>query len=356
MIKGLLCLVLGGIMSIKKFAALFLAGALCLSALTGCGAKPEDTVATLGEENVSFGVANFLLKYQKASVEDMYAMYGMTWDTDLYGNGVTLEDDFKDSAMQLLHDLYTLKNHMADYGVEITAEDEAAIKEAASAFLAANSKEAAEELGATQEIVEEVLTLYTIQAKMYDKIIVDTDREVSDEEANMRGFSLVTIPIDGKYDESYNFVEYTDAEVAVLKETAGQMEEQLLGKNLETVAEEFGYEVTTSAYAKDDTTLDETLLSVMNELKEGDVSKVIETETALYIVRIDADTDVVATENNRQSIIAEREAALYEEVVTAWQENDGWVVDEAVVDKIDFHNVLTQIEETTETEENTESE
>lgn len=355
MIKGLLCLSLGGIMSIKKLAALLLTGALCLSAFTGCGANPEDTVATLCEETVNFGVANFLLKYQKASVDDMYAMYGMTWDTDLYGNGTTLEDDFKDSAVQLLHDLYTLKAHMSDYGVEITAEDEAAITEAATAFLAANSAEAAEELGATQEIVEEVLTLYTIQAKMYNAIVADADTEVSAEEANMRGYSMVTINLAGEYDENYNYVEYTDAEVAVLRETADQMSEQLLGKSLETVAEEFGFEVTTGAYAKDDATLSEELLTVMNELKEGDVSKLIETDSALYFVRIDTDTDEVATEGNRQSIIAERQNALYEQVLTAWQENDGWTVDEAVVDKIDFHNLFTQMESTEEVE-STESE
>lgn len=343
-------------MSIKKIAALLLTGALCLSAFTGCGANPEDTVATLGEESVDFGVANFLLKYQKASVDDMYAMYGMTWDTDLYGNGITLEDDFKDSAMQLLHDLYTLKNHMSDYGVEITAEDEVAIKEAATAFLEANSEEAIKEFGATQEIVEEVLTLYTIQAKMYNAIIVDTDRDVSAEEANMRGYSLVTIGIDGKYDESYNYVEYTDAEVAVLRESADRMSELLLGKSLEDAAEELGFEVTTGAYAKDDATLDADLLAVMNELKEGDVSKMVETETALYFVRIDADTDEVATEGNRQSIIAQRETALYEEVLTSWQENDGWTVDETVVDKIDFHNLFTQVEESTEDIDSTESE
>ena len=118
-------------MSIKKMNALLLAGVLCLSALTGCGAKPEDTVATLGEETVTYELANFLCKYQKSTVDDMYAIYGMTWDTDLYGSGVTMEEEFKDSAMDLLHDLYTLKAHMADYGVEVTAEDEAAITAAA---------------------------------------------------------------------------------------------------------------------------------------------------------------------------------------------------------------------------------
>lgn len=351
-----MCLALGGIMSIKKLAALLLTGALCVSALTGCGANPEDTVATLGEESVNYGVANFLLKYQKASVDDLYAMYGITWDTDLYGIGTTLEDDFKDSAMQLLHDLYTLKNHMSDYGVEITAEDKTAITEAATAFLEANSAEAIEEFGATQEIVEEVLTLYTIQAKMYNAIIAEADHEVSDEEANMRGYSLVMINIDGEYDESYNYVEYTDAEVAVLRESANRMSELLLGKTLEDAADELGFEVTTGTYAKDDTTLDEELLAAMNELKEGEVSKLIETEYALYFVRIDADTDEAATESNRQSIIAERETALYEEVLNGWQEDDGWTVDESVVDKIDFHNLFTQVEESTEDTENTESE
>ena len=349
-------LVLGGFMSIKKITALLLAGALMFTALTGCGANAEDTIATLGEENVSFGVTNFLMKYQKASVDDMYAMYGMTWDVDLYGTGTTMEEDFKTSAMQLMHDLYTLKNHMDDYEVEITAEDEAAITEAASAFLAANSKEAIEEMGATQEIVEEVLTLYTIQARMYEAIIADTNREVSAEEANMRGYSMVTINLDGEYDESYNYVEYTDAEVAVLRESADRMSELLLGKSLEAAAEELGFEVTTGAYAKDDATLSEELLTVMDNLKEGDVSKMIETDSALYFVRIDTDTDEVATEGNRQTIIAEREAALYEEVLNSWQENDGWTVDEAMVDKIDFHNLFTQIEESTEGVENTESE
>lgn len=335
-------------MSIKKIVALLLSGVLCLSAFTGCGANAEDTIATLEGENITFGVANFLMKYQKAAVDDMYAIYGITWDTDLYGIGTTMEDDFKESGMQQLHDLYSLKNHMDDYGVELTAEDETAIEEAAAAFLAANSEDAIEEFGATQEIVEEVLTLYTIQAKMYDAIIAEADHEVSDEEANMRGYTLVTISIDGEYDESYNFVEYTDAEVAVLRETADQIKEQLLGKTLEAAAEAYGYEAASSAYAKDDTSIDEELLAALNELNEGEVSGLIETESAIYIARIDADTDEEATESNRESIIAEREAVLYEETLTAWQEDDGWTVNESVLGKIDFHNLFTQIQESTE--------
>ena len=70
MIKGVVRLILGGNMKLKRLAALVLTGALCLTTLFGCGSdavSAEETIATLGEETVSYGVANFLVKYQKSS-------------------------------------------------------------------------------------------------------------------------------------------------------------------------------------------------------------------------------------------------------------------------------------------------
>ncbi len=356
MIKGVLRLVLGGNMKLKRLAALVLTGVICLTTLFGCGANAQDTIATLGEEKVSFGVANFLTKYQKATVDDYYAMYaGMygvdsMWDIDASGSGSTTEEEFKTAAMDLLHDMYTLKAHMADYGVEITAEDEAAIKEAANAFLAANSQEAIEEFGATEDIVTELLTLYTVQAKMFQAIIVDTDREVSDEEANMRGYSMIFVSTEGKYDDSNNWVKYTEEEIAEIKSKALEMQLDLKVKSLEDVAAQYGYEATTGAYAKEDTTLDAAILAALDALKEGEVSDAVETATGICFLRIDTNVDEVATAENRESIIEERENALYQDVLTKWQENDGWDVNESLVDKIEFHNMFTIYKETEENE------
>ena len=171
--------------------------------------------------------------------------------------------------------------------------------------------------------------------------------EVSDEEANMRGYSMVMINLDGKYNESYQYVEYTDAEVAVLKETANHMADLLTTKSFEDAAKEAGLEVSTGAYEKDDATIEKDVLVAMDALKEGEVSKMIETESAIYFVRIDKDTDEEATEANRNSIIAERETALFELVVTDWQKEDGWKVNQSVVDSIEFHNMFTQNEQST---------
>lgn len=340
-------------MKYKRLAALVLAGALCMTAMAGCGANPDETAATLGKQKVSAGVVNFICKYQKATIDDMYVAYFGEdfWEQDLYGTGTTMEEDMKDSVVDLLHDLYTLKAHMADYKVELTKEDKETIKEAAQAFIAANSEEAVEEFGATEEIVEEVLTLYTIQAKMYDAIIVDADRNVKDEDANMRGITLVEISIDGKYDEQGNYVKYTTAEVEVLKTTAEKIVKEASDAGLETAAKNHNHTASDTAYNKNDSTMDTTLREALNSLKVGETSKLIETTSTLYIARIDEEVDANATEENKNAIIAERENKLYTDKLTEWQNEDGWKVDEKVIEKIDFHNLITQekpSEETTE--------
>ena len=93
----------------------------------------------------------------------------------------------------------------------------------------------------------------------------------------------------------------------------------------------------------------------MDALKEGEVSKLVETDSAYYFVRIDADTDKEATEKNKESIIAEREGKLYSDVLDGWQKDDGWTVDKDVLAKIDFHHILTQTDPNAKESEKTEN-
>ena len=57
----------------------------------------------------------------------------------------------------------------------------------------------------------------------------------------------------------------------------------------------------------------------LDDLKEGETSDVIETDSALYIVRLDSETDKDATEKNRQNIIDKRKSDHYNEVLEGWQ-------------------------------------
>ena len=345
-------------MKLKRLAALVLAGAMCLTSLVGCGVKPEETAATLGETQVTAGVVNFICKYQKATIDDTYVAYfgENFWEQDMYGYGTTMEQDVKTSVMNAIHELYTVKAHMADYKVELTDDEKAAITKAAQAFMSANSAEAIKEMGATEEIVTEMLTLYTIQAKMYDAIIVDTDRNVSDEDANMRGITLVEINIDGKYDDKGAYQKYTEEEIKSIKAVAQKILLESSSVGLTQAAKDNKYTAEDTAYNKKDTSIDKTLLEALNALKEGETSKIIETKSALYIAKIDEEVDKKATEENREAIIAERESKVYSDKLKEWQKDDGWKVNESVVEKIEVHNILTQKDPNAkDTEKGTES-
>jgi foldase protein PrsA len=248
---------------------------------------------------------------------------------------------------------------MGEYNVELTDDDKAAITEAATAFLEANSEESLKEMGADQDVVEEVLTLYTIKSKMDAAIYAEVDTDVSDEEANMRAYSMVKVDTDTYEDEDGETVDYSDDEVEDIKANVQTMVDGLKedGATLETAAEAAGYEVTTGTYDNDDDSLDEEVKDALDDLKEGETSGVVETDSACYVLRIDSDTDEDATESNRESIIETRKSDHYNEVIEAWQEDDGWKLNNRAIAKISFHNSLTLTDPnaSTETEEATET-
>ncbi len=345
----------------SRFTALLLAGVLGVSLLTGCGGINKNAVAaTLKDQEISLGLVNFYVQFQRAGMEDMYRMYvgDDMWNQDMSGSGSTMGDSLKEGAMESLHAMYTLKAHMGDYNVELTDAEKSAITEAASSFMSSNSQEAIAELGASQEIVEELLTLLTIEDKVRDAVEAGADTNVSDEEANMRGYSQIEIRTDSYTDASGNTVEYTAAEKVDLRVLADQMVSELKeeGATLESVAQAHEYQVTKESYATyeadDDTDEDEEseedgepeedeVVEMLKWLKPGENSGVVEKENAFYIVRLDSETDAEATEKNRQSIITERKNDFYNETLEEWQKDDGWTVNEGKLDKIEFENGFT---------------
>lgn len=340
-------------MRVNRMAACLLGGVTAASMLIGCGGVNKSaTVATFDETAVPLGVANFSARYQQAVYDDYYvAMWGEdVWSYDLFGNGTTMQDDVKNDVLESLFTMYTLKAHSAEYSVALTAEDEAAITTAAESFVAANSREALKALGADQETVEEYLTLCTIQKRMYDAIIAQADTDVSDAEANTSAYSYVLVSKLSYTDESGSIAEYTEEEFEELETTMEAFAAEAREGTLEEAAESYGYTVSTGTFTADNETLDEAVLSALRSLKEGEVSGVVDTDNYYYVLRLDAVTDVEATENTRQNMISERQSDFYDETLTGWQEGHTWTVNEKVWASVTFDNLFTTVPPVTETE------
>lgn len=342
-------------MKVKKIAAILLAGVMSVSMFTGCGVNKTATVATFSDgTDVSLGLVNFMCRYQQAYSDDMYTSYGgdAVWSSDLFGTGSTAQESVKSSVIEQVHELYTLNKpeNMEKYGVELTADDKAAIREAVDKFFADNSKEALDEMGATKEIVEEMLRLMTVSSKMRAEIIKEADTNVSDEEANMRAYSMVKIDRNGSRDKSYNYTEYTDEEKAQIDKKAQEFANAVASVDFDTAAADFEYEPTTGTYDADDESFDEAVKTALDGLKEGETSGLITTDDAYYVVRIDSETDKEATDKNRESIIEKRQDNKYTEVLEAMQKDDGWEVKSKLMEDIEFRNHFTQVDPNAPTE------
>lgn len=335
-------------MKLKKITAVLLAGIIMTSSFAGCGIgsiNPNAAVATMGDESISLGIVNFFCRYQQASMDDLYKSSELenVWKTSYSGDGKTMGDEVKSVTMETLHEMYTLQKHMGDYNVTISESQKNEITTAAKKFMDSNSKETLAEMGATQEIVEEMLTLYAVKDLMYDAIVAEADVNVSDEEANMRAYSYIKIDYNQYYDsQSYSYIDYTDDEKAAFAQTAQSISDALSeGQSLEEAAEAYGATVLTGTYDADDDALEENFKSALDALSEGETTGLVSTENSYYFGRIDAETDKDATEKNRESIIANRKDTKYNEVLEKWQEDDGWKVNEKQLAKIKFNNFFT---------------
>lgn len=330
--------------------------------ISGCGNTIRDNAvfATLDDTTITMGVANFFAKYEQVMYDSFYLGYfgEDMWENDLYGNGKTLAEDVKEDVAEELQTMYLLKAHMDDYGISISEEEEAAMAKAADDFLADNSSAAIKQIGAgNRENVIEMLRLRTIQEKMHARIIQDADTDVTDEEAAQRTFSYLQIDTSGYTDEEQNHVDYTDEEKEQFKATA---ESIAAAEDFDQAVTDAGYTLSTASYGSaedEDASLDTAVLEAADALKEGQVSDVVETDSAYYVVRLDAEFDEEATASKKEEIISERQEDYYDDILDGWKEESEWKINESEWAKVTFedHFAPKQEEATESLEETTES-
>ncbi len=348
-------------MKAKRLLALLLAATLGVSALTGCGSGIDENKvgATLDQQEISLGFMNFMARYQQAIYDGQFgAMFGDNsdiWSQDLFGEGTDTETSVKKNVAESIEEFYLLEKHMADYKVEVTEDELAAMDEAAEKFMKDNSKKAISQMGATKEYVKEMLRLNTIQSKMRAAIIADVDTKVSDEEAAQKTISYVSVNSKSTTDEEGETKEYTEEEKKNIKKEVEDFRKSAK-EDFEGAAETAGYSVSNYSYGEndEDTTLDEAVIKAANKLKDGEVSKVISTDDSFYVVHMDSTFDKTATETKKQSIVQERQNDRYTEVCDEYKKDVKYELNEEEWAKVKFDELFTIKQQ--QTTENTEGE
>ena len=325
--------------------------------LTGCGKgntlDGTQTVAVMDETtNVPLGEVSLLLRYQQAQMESYYgSMLGMTnvYGQDLSGTGTIYGETAKQSLMEQFNQMYVLEAEAADYGVELTDEEKTAISDAAAKFMKENSAEVQKTLGVDEAMVEHVLTLMTVQEKMYAPLTTDVDTVVTDEEAAQKRIAYVLVSTVGtEQDEDGNTIDLTEEEKAAKKQElqaildaakeSGDLKSAVEAAN-ENRDEDSQLTASEATYGADSTTPAEEVRTAADALKDGELASIIETDSGYYVVQMISTFDQEATDSKKESIVTERKNTLYQEKCAELEEKHSFETKDDVLAQLTFDRI-----------------
>lgn len=351
----------------KRAAVAALAGVMAMGLLTGCGEKKLDgtkTVATVNGTEIPMGVLSIMVRQSQAQTEAMYASFMggsdfAIWETEAE-EGKTFGQQAVEQSLEELETMYIMKEKAADYGVEVTEEDQKAIAEAAAEFIKANSQETIEKLAVTEEQVKTYLELRTYEARMHDPIVADVDTEVSEEESQQSSFSYVSISTADLEEKEIKKKKEEAQEILdnMKKDPKADFEEVVKAVNEEYTALDGTFDTTAPKDEEDaSSSYPAKVLEVLRSLKDGEMGPdVIETDTGYYVVRLDKINDEEATADKKDSIIEERKSELYTDTTASWREEAEITVDKKVLKTLtitDNNKFVISVPETEEGAEDT---
>lgn len=328
----------------KRAAVLTVAGLLAAGTLAGCSGSinTDAVVATVGDEDITLGVANFYARMTQGQYETYYAgMMGMTGE-DMWAQeveeGKTYEQAVKESIMTELENLYIIAQYAADYEVSLTEDEQGAIREAATQFDERNSDETKEAVSGYRKDIEKYLELFTIQNKMESKMKEGVDEEVSDEEAAQKAMKYVYFSFSST-DDSGNTVDLTDEEKEALRDDAQTLADRVKdGEDMTEVAEEMGLTVNDLTFDEESTGPNEDLVAEVDGFtEEGETTGPIESDLGIYVGQLTSLLDRDATDQEKNNIVEERRQEQYDSLLEEWRDGVKIEVDEKAWDKIDFN-------------------
>lgn len=318
-----------------KIACGLLAISLVTASLSGCGKSALDgseEAIVIDGESVNVGTANFLLRFQQASMLSYYAMFGQSAGSifsTATENG-TYGDSFKSDILGSIEKMYLIRSHAGEYDVSLSQEELDGADAAAEKFLDSNDKKVLEKLGVTKKDISEVLQLYAYQAKVSAAAQAGMEVEVSDEEAAQTSITSVMVSTTGtEKDKDGNVKELTDKEKEEKKKLAQDVLDKVIASgdtaaaDMDVLAKEVDESLSaaTRSYGSDDTSTDEVLKTAAAKLKDGELNPEVLEGTdgnGYYVLRLDKTFDEEKTASKKEQLVQSKKQEQWNALLDEW--------------------------------------
>ena len=315
----------------RRMAAALLTVLLLL--LSGCmdSLKGSKVVLTTGfEKNEVFRIEDMSCTLPEAMVylintKNRYeSVYGREiWNVSL--DGVTLEENIKETVLAQLAQQKTMNLLARQNGVALSEEEEARVMQAAETYFQSLSEEEKSALQITVKEVEELYREYALARKVYQYIIKDINPEISDDEARTITVQYIyfrTCILDGTGKK----IEYSEEEKQEILRKAEEVRFQL--KNEEADFEELilkysDSEEGTCSFGKGEK--DQAFEDAAFNLETDEISDIVETPDGYYLIKCISTFNRTETDANKVKIVEKRREEVfgqeYEDFVAALTRN-----------------------------------
>lgn len=301
--------------------------------LSGCmdSLKGSKVVLTTGfEKNEVFRIEDMSCTLPEAMVylintKNRYeSVYGREiWNVSL--DGVTLEENIKETVLAQLAQQKTMNLLARQNGVALSEEEEARVMQAAETYFQSLSEEEKSALQITVKDVEELYREYALARKVYQYIIKDINPEISDDEARTITVQYIyfrTCVLDG----TGRKIEYSEEEKQEILRKAEEVRFQL--KNEEADFEELilkysDSEEGTCSFGKGEK--DQAFEDAAFNLETDEISDIVETPEGYYLIKCISTFNRTETDANKVKIVEKRREEVfgqeYEDFVAALTRN-----------------------------------
>ncbi len=282
--------------------------------LAGCGEKQVVLTTGFREDEIlrveELGCRqNELLVY----IRNLRGRYEEAFGSGIWeaaAEDVSLEKSLRQTAMARLSKIKLMNLMAGDYQVRLSATEKKQAAEAASAYYGSLSEAEKEALkGITESELERMYEEYAVACRLYEKLTVDVDTEVSDDEARI--ITLHRIVLYARREaEDGSIIESSEEERSAMAESLRQRIEE--GEDFDTLAYDHSQaEDISMSLAKGEA--DPAIEECCFALAEGELSPVINTEEGSYLFLCISTCDRDQTEERKLILGKQRQRDAFEE-------------------------------------------
>lgn len=286
----------------------------------GCGAPVDNNtkvVLTTGFakdeifriEGISCRLPEIMV-YLTNSQNQYESVYGPEiWKAN--AEGVTLEQNIKDTALARIAQIKTMNLLAKEHGVELSDQETEMAKEAAKAYFSSLNDTEKGQMGVTEEVIAGLYAEYALANKVYQFIIRDINPEISDDEARtitVQHVLVKTYALDGTGAR----IEYTGNAKAKAYERAKEVLDLARqdDTDFEQLIEKYSEDNKgTYSFGKGD--MEENFENAAFNLGTGEISDIIETKYGYHIIKCITTFDRTETDANKVKIVEERKKEVF---------------------------------------------